>query len=124
MRKNFKKIKSETKAKNVKRKLSIRSKLSGTTERPRVCAVKTNKHLSVQVIDDVKMVTLFSVQTFGKKKTGDGANATSAEAVGAAVSKKLKSLNIDKAVFDRNGRKFTGIVAKVADSIRNGGIQI
>jgi large subunit ribosomal protein L18 len=52
MRKNIRKIKTRRKQKLIRRKLSIRKKIIGTADRPRVCATKTNKHLFVQVIDD------------------------------------------------------------------------
>jgi large subunit ribosomal protein L18 len=124
MRKNHRKIKNPSKAKVYRRKLSIRKKISGTTESPRVNITKTNKHLFVQVIDDVTGKTLFSAQTFGKNAVGKAANTESAKLIGGAISEKLKSSNITKAVFDRGGRKYTGVIATVADSIRENGIQL
>jgi large subunit ribosomal protein L18 len=124
MRKNFGKIKNESKAKQMRRKLSLRKKINGTAEQPRLCVVKTNKHLQVQVIDDVAQKTLFSVQTFGKNKVAEIANKETAKIVGLKVAEKLKSSNIERAVFDRNGRKYFGVIANVADSIREHGIRI
>ncbi len=124
MRKNISKIKNETKAKEYRRKLSIRKKVVGSAEAPRVCVTKTNKHLRVQVIDDVKSLTLFSVQTYGKAKVADQANAEGAKKVGAAVSAQLKKSNLTKAVFDRSGKQYTGVIKALADSIRENGIQI
>lgn len=124
MRKSYKKIKNASKAKVYRRKLSVRSKVSGSEERPRICATKTNKNLFVQVVNDVEGKTYFSVQTFGKNGVGNGANVESAQAVGVKVAQELTRLNITNAVFDRNGRKYTGVVAKLADSIRENGIQI
>lgn len=124
MRKTHKKIKNESKAKEYRRKLSIRKKVNGTAERPRVCATKTNKNLFVQVVDDVAGTTLFSVQTYGKSAVSKGANADSAKVVGAAVAKGLVEKNISSAVFDRNGKKYTGVVASIAQAIRENGIQI
>lgn len=124
MRKSLKKIKNASKAKVYRRKLSIRSSIIGSAERPRICATKTNKNLFVQVIDDASSKTLFSVQTFGKNAVGAGSNAEGAKAVGTAVAKKMNDLNVTKAVFDRNGRKYTGVVASLADAIREAGIQI
>lgn len=124
MRKNIAKIKNETKAKEYRRKLSIRKKVVGTSESPRLCVTKTNKHLRVQAVDDVKSATLFSVQTYGKAKVGESANAESAKKVGAAVSAQLKKSNLSKAVFDRSGKQYTGVIKALADSIRENGIQI
>jgi large subunit ribosomal protein L18 len=124
MRKSLKKIKNSTKQKEQRRKLSIRKKIIGTTDRPRICATKSNTNLFVQVIDDSTNATLFSVQTFGKNAVGTNAGAESAKTVGAAVAKGLADKSIKNAVFDRNGKKYTGVVAALADSIREGGIQI
>jgi len=124
MRKNAAKIKNETKAKEYRRKLSIRKKVVGSAESPRICVSKSNKHLRVQAIDDVASVTLFSVQTFGKAKVGESANAESAKKVGAAVATSLKSKKLAKAVFDRSGKQYTGVIKALADSIRENGIQI
>lgn len=124
MRKSIKTIKNPSKAKEARRKLSIRRKVIGTSERPRVCATKSNSNLFVQVVDDSEGKTLFSVQTFGKKAVGSTSNIESAKAVGEEVAKKLSEKNIKSAVFDRNGKKYTGVVAKLAESIREGGVQI
>lgn len=124
MRKLQGKVKNERKAKEQRRKLSIRKKVVGTTERPRICATKTNKHLFVQVIDDSTNQTLFSVQTFGKNAVGKTANVEGAKLVGADVAKKMAEKNVKSAVFDRNGKKYTGVLAALANSVREGGIQI
>jgi large subunit ribosomal protein L18 len=70
MRKSYKKLRTLQELKILRRKLSIRKKIIGTADTPRVCVTKTNKHLFVQVIDDAAGKTLFSVQTFGKNAVG------------------------------------------------------
>jgi large subunit ribosomal protein L18 len=124
MRKSAAKIKNETKAKEYRRKLSIRKKVIGSTESPRLCVTKSNKHLRVQAIDDLKSITLFSVQTFGKGKVGASANVESAKKVGLEVASGLKKNKLAKAVFDRGGKQYTGVIKALADSIREQGIQI
>ncbi len=124
IRKSPKKIKNTKKLRDYRRKLTIRKKISGTAEIPRICTVKTNMHLQVQVIDDKAGKTLFSVQTFGKNKVADKGNVETAAVVGKAVSEKLAALNVKKAVFDRNGKKYCGVVSAVASNIRENGIQI
>ena len=124
MRKNIAKIKNETKAKEYRRKLSIRKKIVGSGEKPRLAVTKSNKHLRVQVIDDVKSLTLFSVQTYGKTKVANSCNAEGAKKVGAEVASTLKKNNLTKAVFDRSGKQYTGVIKALADSIRENGIQI
>jgi large subunit ribosomal protein L18 len=124
MRKNISKIKNETKAKEYRRKLSIRKKIVGSSEKPRLAVTKSNKHIRVQVIDDVKSVTLFSVQSFGKGKVAACGNAEGAKKIGAEVASTLKKHNLSKAVFDRSGKQYTGVIKTLADSIRENGIQI
>lgn len=124
MRKNLAKIKNVSKAKEYRRKLAIRKKVVGTGEKPRLAVTKSNKHLRVQIIDDVKSLTLFSVQTYGKTKVASNCNAESAKKVGAEVASTLKKSNLSKAVFDRSGKQYTGVIKALADSIRENGIQI
>jgi large subunit ribosomal protein L18 len=124
MRKNTAKIKNESKAKEYRRKLSLRKKVVGSAEKPRLAVTKSNKHIRVQAIDDVKSLTLFSVQTYGKTKAADTNNAEGAKKVGAVVAASLKKSNLSKAVFDRSGKQYTGVIKALADSIRENGIQI
>ncbi|MDA8791685.1 50S ribosomal protein L18 [Bacteriovoracaceae bacterium] len=124
MRKKLGKIKNASKAKQYRRKLSIRNKVEGSTERPRLCATKTNKNLFVQVVDDSVSKTLFSVSTFGKNKVGKGATIESAKVVGQKVSELCKNAKIESVVFDRNGNVYTGVLKSLADSIRENGITI
>lgn len=124
MRKAIGKIKSESEAKRYRRKLTIRNKVTGTADRPRICATKSNSNLFVQVIDDSAEKTLFSVQTFGKNATGKSANIASVQELAKSLADKLKERNLEKAVFDRNGNKYTGVVAGLADAIRENGIRI
>ena len=124
MRKSLAKIKNASKKKEYRRKLSIRKKIIGTAEMPRLCAVKTNKHLQVQVIDDAAMKTLFSVQTFGKKPTVKTSNVEGAKALGKVLAEELKKKKIETAVFDRNGKLYTGTIAALAESLRENGIKI
>ncbi len=125
MRKYIGKIKSPSLDKRYRRKLAIRKKIIGSTERPRICAIRSNKHLVVQIVDDSINKTLFSVQTFGKNAVKGGANnVEGAKVVGAKVAELLKSKKLENAVFDRSGFKYTGVIAALAQSIRENGIQI
>lgn len=124
MRKAIGKVKNPTKAKEYRRRLSIRKKVEGSAERPRLCVAKTNKHLRVQVINDADSVTLFSVQTYGKEKSADIGNSEGAKKIGSALAAQLKKANITKAVFDRNGKQFTGVIKILADAVRENGIQM
>jgi large subunit ribosomal protein L18 len=124
MRKPLGKIRSESKLRQVRRKLKIRKVIVGTTDKPRICVGKTNKHLRVQVVDDSVNKTLFSVQTFGKSKVGTSANKESAKLIGAKVAEQLKAHKIESVLFDRNGNMYTGVIATVADAMRENGIKL
>lgn len=124
MRKPNGKLKSESDRKRLRRKLSIRKTLIGDAERPRVCVTKSAKNLFVQVVNDEESKTLFSVQTFGKNAVEGKANKDGAKAVGAKVAEQLKGKNITRVVFDRSGYKYHGVIASLADSIRENGIQV
>ncbi len=124
MRKPQGKELNANKAKKLRRKLSIRKTLVGTTERPRVCTTKSNKHLVVQVVDDSQNKTLFSVQTFGKNGVKARCNVEGGKLVGAQVAEKLKANNLTEVVFDRSGNRYTGVIASIADAMRENGIKV
>ncbi len=124
MRKSYGKVVNKKDLQRQRKRLSIRNKISGTTERPRIVAMKSNKHISVQVIDDTKSVSLFTVSTFGKNAAGESCNIEGAKKVGAKVATVLKSKNLNAAVFDRAGYKYTGVIAALVQSIRESGIQV
>ena len=125
MRKTIGKIKSASLARRERRRLVIRKKVAGTAERPRLCTSKSNKHIVVQAIDDDTSKTLFTVATFGKNAVeGAGKNREGAKKLGVKIAEKLKESKIESAVFDRNGLKYTGVLASLADSVREQGIRI
>jgi len=108
--------------KRLRRKVHIRKRIFGTTERPRMTVTKSNRTLSVQIIDDTKSHTLVSASTLEKelkniKKTVEGAGK-----LGEVVGKRLKEKNITQVVFDRNGYLYHGIVKALADGTRKTGI--
>ena len=124
MRKNIAKIKVDSDKRRYRRRLSIRKKVEGSAERPRICAFRSNKHLSVQVIDDSAGKTLFVVQTYGKNGVEAKASKEGAKVVGAAVANKLKENKVESAVFDRAGYRYTGIMATIVDTIRENGVRV
>ena len=124
MRKSYAKVKNKKDQQRQRKRLTIRNKISGTTERPRIVAMKSNKHISVQIIDDTKSVSLFTVSTFGKNAAADSCNIEGAKKVGAKVATMMKSKNLNTAVFDRAGYKYTGVIAALVQSIRESGIQV
>ena len=125
MRKPIGKVKNANAGRKLRRKLSIRSKIEGTTERPRMCMFKSNKHLSVQVIDDSTGKTILSVQTYGKNGvSGAKANKDGAKLVGEKLAEGLKANKLETVVFDRGGNKYTGVIATLVDAVRENGIRV
>ena len=109
-----------------RRSFRVRKRLRGTAEKPRMCVVKSNKHLSVQVIDDEAGVTLCSASTLskemveqklGKKSTG------AARILGTKIAELVKEKNISTIVFDRGRNKYHGLLVELADSAREAGLQ-
>ncbi len=124
MRKPTGKLRNLKKVRQLRRKLSIRKNVNGTELRPRVCTIKSNKHLVVQVVDDSISKTLFSVQTYGKNAVKAKSNKDGAKLVGAALAEQLKQRKLENVVFDRNGNKYAGVIATLADSLRENGIRV
>lgn len=108
------------------RALRVRKHIHGTAERPRLCVVKTNKHIQVQLIDDDNHVTICSAATFSKelKKTEFARrNKSSAAKLGEEIAKIAQEKNIKEVVFDRGPFKYHGILAALADSARGAGLK-
>lgn len=119
--------KDKKRALHLKRKMRIRKVISGTAEHPRLSVFKSSKHIYIQAIDDVVSRTIISAGTLEKAITERVKGLKKVEAakvVGEALGERLKSANIASAVFDRNGFRYTGRIAAVADGIRSTGLVI
>lgn len=106
--------------------LSIRSKISGTAERPRLSIYRSNNNIFAQLVDDVNGVTLVSASTIDKEIKGnvkDGGNIESAKLVGKAIAERAVAKEISVIVFDRSGYKYTGRVAALAEAAREAGLK-
>ena len=108
--------------KRLRRKIHIRKRVSGTAERPRMTVTKSNRSLSVQVIDDDKGFTLVSASSLEKDLKDIKATVAGAAKLGEVVGKRLLERNIKTVVFDRNGYLYHGIVKALADGTRKAGI--
>ena len=113
-------------ASRLRRQRSVRAKVKGTAQRPRLCVYRSNKHIYAQLIDDQARKTLASTSTespelkesiSGKKKT------EAALVVGKQIAEKCKDLAIESIVFDRNGFIYHGRVKAVAEGAREGGLK-
>ena len=103
----------------------VRAKVSGTSKRPRVSVFKSNRHVFVQVIDDVARRTLVSSKVVSQAKSKlKGKKTEVALKIGEMIAEKMKEQGIREAVFDRGGYKYHGRVKAVADGLRAGGIKV
>jgi len=109
--------------KRLKRKIHIRKRVSGTPERPRLTVTRSNRRLSMQVIDDTKGCTLASITTLEKDLREIKPTVAGAAQVGELMGKRLLEKNIKTVVFDRNGYLYHGIVKALADGARKAGVE-
>ncbi|MCL2269715.1 MAG: 50S ribosomal protein L18 [Treponema sp.] len=108
--------------KRFRRKVHIRKRVSGTPARPRMTVTKSNRRLSVQVIDDTKGHTLASASTLEKDLREIKPTVAGAAQLGEIVGKRLLEKDIKTVVFDRNGYLYHGVVKALADAARKTGI--
>ncbi|MSU76299.1 50S ribosomal protein L18 [Patescibacteria group bacterium] len=95
----------------------VRSRVSGTAERPRLVVFRGTKTLSAQLIDDAAGTTLFTVRE-------SGSSVETAKKVGATVAGEAGKKKVTTVVFDRAGYAYHGIVQAVADAAREGGLKL
>ena len=122
MTKNKEKLKRE---KRIKVHQKIRAKVSGTSKIPRLAVFKSNKNLTVQLIDDENGKTILSLTTFNKDTKNDlkGNKSEKAYELGALIAKQAKENGIEKIVFDRGGFIFHGRIEKLAQGLRDNGLK-
>ena len=115
--------KTNRKLERTRRHKRVRTKVSGTAERPRLCVFRSNSNLYVQVIDDVAGNTLVSASTLDKEVKTKHANKEAAKEVGTLIAKKAIEKNITEVVFDRGGYIYHGVVKELAEAAREGGLK-
>ena len=111
----------------IRRKISIRKKLSGTAEIPRLSVYRSLKHIYAQVIDDTKGNTLVSASTlqpeFISEKKKKLKKTEEAFLIGEILAKKCLKKEIKRICFDRNGFKYHGRVKAMAEGARKAGLK-
>lgn len=110
-----------------RRRRSIRKRIFGSSEKPRMSIHKSNRNINVQIIDDVEGRTLCALSTLsgelrGKIKGPSRKTVKVAEALGESVAKIAAAKGITKVVFDRGGYKYHGVVKSFADAARKNGL--
>lgn len=108
-----------------RRRGHVRRLVRGTTDRPRLSVFRSGKHISAQVIDDSRGLTLASASTL-QKTVRDGlkttANKQAAEKVGQLLAEAAKAAGVTTVKFDRGHYKYHGRVAALADAARKAGL--
>ena len=118
---------SKKKEARKKRHRSIRKRMEGTAERPRLAVFRSARHIYVQVIDDVQQKTLVGATDLVKgaqgQTDGEGDKKARAKKVGVLIAKKCLEKGIDKVVFDRAGYKYHGRISALAAGAREAGLK-
>jgi len=111
----------------LRRRRRVRKRIRGTAERPRLCVVRSLKHIYVQLIDDQSGRTLAAASSCEAELNGQakyGGNRAAAELVGKAIAQRAAAAGIKQAALDRGHCRYHGRVAAVADKAREAGLNI
>ena len=107
----------------LKRHARVRSKISGTADRPRLAVYRSNANIYAQIIDDVKGVTLVSASSIEAGFEGIGSTKEAAKKVGTRIAEKALAAGIETVVFDRGGYIYHGRVSELAAGAREAGLK-
>jgi large subunit ribosomal protein L18 len=119
--------KNPKEATRVKRKLGIRKRVHGDAERPRLTVFRSANHIYAQIINDETGRTLVQASTIDKgirDSLKDKKKSDAAREVGKAIAERAKKAGVAAVVFDRNGFRYHGRIAAVADGAREGGLNL
>jgi large subunit ribosomal protein L18 len=106
----------------IRRHRRVRKKIHGTAERPRLAVYRSNKHLSVQLIDDDAGTTVAAASTL-ESNEGSSGSVTAASRVGTLIAERAKAAGVTTVVFDRGGYVYHGRVEAVAAAAREAGLE-
>ena len=115
--------KTDRKMERTRRHIRVRTKISGTAERPRLCVFRSNSNIYAQIIDDVKGVTLVQASTLDKEVKTKQANIEAATEVGKLIAARAIKAGIKTVVFDRGGYIYHGKVKALAEAAREAGLE-
>jgi large subunit ribosomal protein L18 len=110
-------------ARRTRIKASIRKKIEGTADRPRMSVFRSNKEIYVQFIDDISGKTISSTSSQDKEFDAKGSKIELATVVGKNAAEKAKAAGISQVIFDRNGYLYHGRVKALAEGAREGGLK-
>jgi large subunit ribosomal protein L18 len=105
----------------LRRHRRVRKRISGTATRPRMAVFRSNRHIYVQVIDDLSATTMVAASD---TEVSGSSPMEKAKALGGLIASRAKDAGIEIVVFDRGGHRYHGRVAALADGAREGGLRI
>ena len=106
-----------------RRHFRIRKDVRGTVDRPRLVVTRSLRHITAQLVDDLKGHTLVSASTMDASLRGsEGTKSDVSRKVGTLLAERARSAGIGKVVFDRGGNRYAGRIAALADGAREGGL--
>ena len=106
----------------IRRHRRLRARLSGTAGRPRLAVFRSLRHITAQLIDDDRQMTLLAAADRELKKLGTQSKTEQAQAVGLLVAQKAKAQKIEAVVFYRGGYRYHGRIKALAEGARAGGL--
>ena len=107
-----------------RRHFRVRKNIRGTAERPRLVVTRSTRHITAQIVDDLRGHTIVSASTLDASLRGtEGDKSTMAGKVGALLAERAKAAGVSKVVFDRGGNKYAGRIASLANAAREAGLE-
>ena len=118
--------KADKNANRLQRHKRVRRKITGTTQRPRLCVFRSSNNIYAQIIDDANRVTLTAASSLDAEVKGavnHGGNKEAAKMVGEMIAKRAIEQGITEVVFDRGGYLYHGRVQVLAEAAREAGLK-
>ena len=118
--------KADKNANRLQRHKRVRRKITGTTQRPRLCVFRSSNNIYAQIIDDANRVTLTAASSLDAEVKGavnHGGNKEAAKMVGEMIAKRAIEKGITEVVFDRGGYLYHGKIKALADAAREAGLK-
>ena len=118
--------KADKNANRLQRHKRVRRKITGTTQRPRLCVFRSSNNIYAQIIDDANRVTLTAASSLDAEVKGavnHGGNKAAAKMVGEMIAKRAIEKGITEVVFDRGGYLYHGRVQVLAEAAREAGLK-
>ena len=107
-----------------RRHFRVRKQVRGSAERPRLVVTRSTRHITAQIVDDLKGHTIASASTLDASLRGtEGDKSALAGKVGALLAERAKAAGVSKVVFDRGGNRYAGRIAALADAAREAGLE-